>query len=157
MNKNAMAEEYFPKMERFARTMVPESDAEDVCQEILLRLISSFDSFKGESSFRTWAYSIGRRTVADFYRKQVRFESVVNKSATVSVIDDSENIALESLSLEEIMNQLSEIDRETLTIMLQEGLSFSMAADFLQIKYENIRSRYRRAIDHAKQIAEEGI
>lgn len=33
-------------------------DAEDATQEILVRLVTRLDSFRGESSFRTWAYRV---------------------------------------------------------------------------------------------------
>lgn len=34
------------------------ADAEDATQEILLKLVTRLDSFRGESAFRTWAYRV---------------------------------------------------------------------------------------------------
>src|SRR5438046_3157921 len=34
------------------------ADAEDATQEILIRLVTGLDSFRGESSFRTWVYRV---------------------------------------------------------------------------------------------------
>src|SRR5438132_1450573 len=34
------------------------SDAEDACQEILIRLVANLDGFRGESAFSTWAYRV---------------------------------------------------------------------------------------------------
>ncbi len=40
------------------RMLGSRADAEDATQEILLRIVTHLDSFRGESSFRTWAYRV---------------------------------------------------------------------------------------------------
>src|SRR5690348_12243767 len=40
------------------RSLGSASDAEDAAQEILIRLVTGLDSFRGESSFRTWVYRV---------------------------------------------------------------------------------------------------
>src|SRR5687768_10758795 len=49
------------------------ADAEDVTQEVLIKVITRLDSFRGESSIRTWAYRIAVRHVLD--RKRSRIEA----------------------------------------------------------------------------------
>jgi RNA polymerase sigma factor (sigma-70 family) len=43
-------------------------EAEDVTQEILVRIITGLASFRGESSFRTWAYRIATNHVLNWRR-----------------------------------------------------------------------------------------
>jgi RNA polymerase sigma factor (sigma-70 family) len=54
-------------------TACPE-DARDACQEILIKVITRLDSFRGESSLRTWAYRIAVRHLLD--RKKSRVEAL---------------------------------------------------------------------------------
>ncbi|HEX4952061.1 MAG TPA: RNA polymerase sigma factor [Thermoanaerobaculia bacterium] len=44
-------------------------DAEDATQEILIRLVTGLSSFRGDSSFRTWAYRIACNTLLTLRRK----------------------------------------------------------------------------------------
>jgi RNA polymerase sigma factor (sigma-70 family) len=48
-------------------------DAEDATQEILIRIITGLGSFRGGSSFRTWAYRVACNTLLSL-RKQGRME-----------------------------------------------------------------------------------
>ncbi len=46
-------------------------DAEDACQEILVKLVTRLASFRGDSGFTTWAYRVAVRHLIDFRRSQV--------------------------------------------------------------------------------------
>lgn len=43
--------------------------AEDLVQEVYIRVFKSHDRFEGKSSTRTWLYSIARNTAIDHFRK----------------------------------------------------------------------------------------
>src|SRR5687767_10794550 len=46
-------------------------DAEDACQEILVRLVTRLSTFRGESRFSTWLYRVAVRHLIDFRRSRV--------------------------------------------------------------------------------------
>ncbi len=48
-------------------------DAEDASQEILVKVVTRLEGFRGESSVRTWAYRISVRHMLD--RKKSRVEA----------------------------------------------------------------------------------
>jgi RNA polymerase sigma factor (sigma-70 family) len=50
-------------------------DAEDVTQEVLIKIVTRLGSFRGESSIRTWAYRITIRHLLD--RKRSRVEALL--------------------------------------------------------------------------------
>lgn len=54
-------------------TACPE-DAEDVTQEVLIKVITRLDAFRGDASVRTWAYRIAVRHVLD--RRKSRVEAL---------------------------------------------------------------------------------
>lgn len=46
-------------------------DAEDATQDILIRIISGLNGFKGESSFRTWVYRVACNTLLTLREKRI--------------------------------------------------------------------------------------
>jgi RNA polymerase sigma factor (sigma-70 family) len=46
------------------------ADAEDASQEILIRLMTGLDTFKGESSFRTWVYRVASNQLLTTRKRQ---------------------------------------------------------------------------------------
>jgi RNA polymerase sigma factor (sigma-70 family) len=50
------------------------ADAEDASQEILVKIVTRLDSFRGDASLRTWAYRVAVRHILD--RKKGRLESL---------------------------------------------------------------------------------
>ena len=50
------------------------SDAEDVTQETLIKIITKLSTFRGDSSFRTWAYRIAANHVINMKKRKKEFE-----------------------------------------------------------------------------------
>ncbi len=48
-------------------------DAEDIVQDVFVAAFDSYDSFKGESSPKTWLMNILKFKIADFYRKKYKY------------------------------------------------------------------------------------
>lgn len=69
------------------------SVAEDLLQETLLAALQAVDSFKGESSERTWLTAILKRKVCDYLRKTGREislnEKVLEKEDTAAYFDET--------------------------------------------------------------------
>ena len=72
--------EYAPFVWRGLRRLgVPESDVEDVCQEVFVVVHRKLGDFEGRSSLRTWIYGICARTASDYRRSgRVRREVVTD-------------------------------------------------------------------------------
>jgi RNA polymerase sigma factor (sigma-70 family) len=68
-----------PRVLRHCGRMLPyPEDAEDACQETLLRVSQRVSSFDGRSLFVTWLYQVTGNTCRDAYRRmRVRAEQVV--------------------------------------------------------------------------------
>lgn len=52
------------------RMLGKRADAEDATQEILIRVVRSLATFRGESQFRTWLYRVAANHLLNFRRKQ---------------------------------------------------------------------------------------
>jgi len=63
-------------------------DAEDICQEVLIRGCSRLNTFQGRSTLRTWLLSIAKRAVSDFFREN-RWSRIINAGQTVTTDEDT--------------------------------------------------------------------
>lgn len=61
---------YRPRILRFLARLVGEEDAEDVAQEVFLRVGQGLTDFRGESSLTTWIYRIARNAALDRLRRR---------------------------------------------------------------------------------------
>lgn len=70
--------QHLPSLHALARRLLGNRDeAEDVVQEALLRASRSLGHFRGESSLKTWLYSITARVALDHLRAAKRWSSQV--------------------------------------------------------------------------------
>jgi RNA polymerase sigma-70 factor, ECF subfamily len=58
-----------PAVMRLCSRMLPcREDAEEACQDALLRIASRIHTFEGRSSFQTWMYAVASNSARDTYR-----------------------------------------------------------------------------------------
>lgn len=61
---------YSPRLMTYIKSKVQnEYDAEDILQEVFLKLQSNIDNIKDESKLSSYAYRIARNLIIDYYRK----------------------------------------------------------------------------------------
>lgn len=66
-------ETYHHELFQFLFYMVKNREqAEDLVQEVYIKVLKSYNQFEGRSSEKTWLFSIGRHVAIDWFRKQKR-------------------------------------------------------------------------------------
>ena len=141
---------YLPKIYGKVQSLVPESDAEDVVQDIFLSLVDAIHSFKGKSAFSTWLHRIAMNKVADFHRKTSRRRQKLGETQVPEAFNPWA-ATNDELIVKQALMQLPERHRDILLLKFSEGLSFTEIADRLDVTYEATRSRYRRAIEAIRE------
>jgi RNA polymerase sigma factor (sigma-70 family) len=73
LSYNVLHQKWFPKLSRYLATQVSENDAEDLAENILIKVYYSkqrtrYDPERG--SFNTWIFKIAKNTLIDFLRKE---------------------------------------------------------------------------------------
>ncbi|KUP06241.1 RNA polymerase sigma factor SigX [Bacillus coahuilensis p1.1.43] len=81
--------------------------AEDLVQEVYVRVLKSYDRFKGNSSEKTWLFSIAKNVAVDHFRKQ----KTLKRRILERFEHTSEDILDPSKLPEEIILQSEEIRR----------------------------------------------
>ncbi len=142
---------YLPRVYDVVQSLVPESDADDVTQEVFLSVVDSIWKFESRSTFSTWLYRITKNKIADYYRRKSR-----NRETALDDQQDFESfypwdIIDSELIVKAALAMLPDKPREILLMKFLYGLSFREIGDRLGLTYEGVRSRYRRAIYMVQQ------
>lgn len=80
-----------------------QEDAEDLCQEVFIRVLKQIDKFRGESKLSTWIGSIAYNACVDHVRKSKR--DMLSKSDSIEAIN---------LAQSDVSPLLDNIDRNTM-------------------------------------------
>ena len=151
----------------FIRHMVhSENEAEDITQEVFIKVWKNIKKYKLGQNFKTWLFSIAKNSTIDFLRKRkvLNFSDLdpvarERRGGGENSIDFSETIPDESLLPDEALEKLQNVDflnklLETLsfeykTILLlhyQEEMTFEEIGKILKKPLNTVKSYHRRAI-----------
>jgi len=144
-----------PALARFAVSAGEREGVDELVQDTFVRAFTSLDSFRGESSLRTWLFTIERRLMLDRRRAEKRSRATVPVQETDSV---SEYGALDGLIAEEAqervrrsLDALSPTQREVFTLRVQQGLSYKEIAEVVGSTEGAARVHYHNAIQRVKE------
>ena len=152
----ALVERYQRRVVQLALGMTKDPDeAMDIAQETFVRVHRYLPSFKGDSSFFTWAYRIAMNLCLDVQRRRGRLERVdleQGDEAEIEAAMDAPSAALagpqrQALNaelrgrIEEALASLSENHRAILLLREVEGLSYEDLAKVLGIRKGTVMSR----------------
>ena len=116
-------------------------------------MINKIDSFDENKKFSTWLMTIGKNLYVDQYRKKVKSEEYIANEKQEGSFSDPENEAIGKISVEELLNVLTEKERFIIEMRIFKEMPF---ADISQITGESetsLRSRFFRVINRLKTIA----
>jgi RNA polymerase sigma-70 factor (ECF subfamily) len=129
--------------------------AEDLVQEVYIRVYKSYHRFEGKSSEKTWLFSIARNVAIDFFRKQKGWkERLLEKFdwSTSAVKDEypiPEEIAVQNEEIKWIYKCLEFCtmdQRAVITLRYLQDLSISETADALGWTESKVKTTQHRAL-----------
>jgi RNA polymerase sigma-70 factor (ECF subfamily) len=149
---------YAPSVARFVASLGERQEVEEVVQDTFVRAFASLEGFRGESSLRSWLFTIARNLVRDRVRSRARKFQVVpieeshavteHDALDAAVSDETERRLGEALEL------LSPMQREVFTLRVSEGLSYREIAAVVgstegaaRVHYHNAKRSIREFID----------
>ncbi len=136
-------------------------DAEDITQDILIKIITKLSSFQGKSTFKIWLYKIVKNHVLTMKKRTYetmlsnfrQFRTVL-EDLTDQDLPDKKSVPVEvPLLVEEtkmgcIMGMITCLDREQRLIFIMGdifGLSDTEGAPLFEISKDNFRQKLSRA------------
>ena len=151
----ALVERHAAALARYVGSLGERDGAEEVVQDTFVRAFASLDSFRGESSLRTWLFTIARRLVADRRRSLRRRREVGNLE---DVDAATEYTALDTMIASEAqrkvwgaVGKLSPTQREVFLLRVNEGLSYKEIAEVAGTTEGAARVHYHNALRTVKE------
>lgn len=120
--------------------------AEDVVQEVFIKVYRALDTFEGDSAFSTWLFRVTRNTCVDMLRQGKRRPVPVDPLdiQSTSTPDHAQRI-VDAAALEQAMQTLQPEDKEALGAVTLFGLSYQEAAQAIGVPLGTVKSRVFRA------------
>ena len=143
MDAGQIYEEFQPKVRAYVRGKIHDPhDAEDLVSAVFMKVVQKLDSFDpAKASVSTWAYTITRNTVTDYFRTRrsmVAFEDYM--------VDETElaDDALDSLA--DALMSLKEKERDLIVLHYYSGHTLKTVAEMMGMSYINAKVIHKKAL-----------
>ena len=144
-----------PSLARFAANLGARDDVEELVQDTFVRAFGSLDAFRGESSLRTWLFTIERRLLLDRRRSEKRRRETigVEEHEAVSGYDALDGVVAAETEqrVREAIERLTPTQREVFTLRVSEGLSYKEIAEVVGSTEGAARVHYHNAMRAVKE------
>src|SRR5437899_260056 len=136
-------------------------DAEEVTQEVLIKVITKLSTFKGESKFRTWLYHIAANHVLNMKRRSAEcrattfadYGAAIQRTPDLDLPDPNSVPVSLAILVEETKNSctmgmllcLDRAQRLIFTLGAILGVSDAVGGDVLEMSADNFRQCLARA------------
>ena len=148
-------ERYSQKVYRKCYSFVNDSaKAEDLAHDIFLKVITKLGTFKENSRFSTWLYSITYNYCMDSIRKEKRAkEEQMDENFDFSEEEvDHEFLGMKSEVLKKSLQEISAEERTMLLMKYQDDFSIKEIADSFKISESATKMRLMRTKEKMKKI-----
>ena len=129
------------------------NDAEDITEEVFLRMLESINSFKWQGHpFSSWLFRIAHNLVVDYFRKNSRRKTAPLEEARTSIgasaqdMDSDLDIKLSFERAHQAMGGLTDLQREVLSLRFGAELSVRETAKAIGKKENAIKASQHAAI-----------
>ena len=140
------------------------ADAEDVTQEVFVKMWRKLKLFDTNKNFKTWLFTIAKNTAIDYLRKKKTIpfshfdtaegrnfleETLIDSSPLPSEVLDNAALAKE---IERAIKKLPNAYRAVINFRYQDNLTFREIAQRLNEPLDTVKSRHRRALGALKKL-----
>ncbi len=158
----AAAEAAYPALGRAATILCwSRSDVEDVVQETMLRAFKAYGSFRGDSSFLTWAYAILARVAQAANRRHVnRLPSDLANDQPLPLppVDRAVVAEEDARCLIDAIRSLPDRQREMVTLHFLEHFRYAEIADALGVSVGTVKATlFEAKVSLRRALARKGL
>lgn len=155
---------YHQELYRFIFYMVKDKEVtEDLVQEVYIKVLKSLDTFKGNSSKKTWLFSIARYTTTDYFRSQKRMKARVldffDWGEKGESLEDKkplpEELIIENKQMQLVYRYLDKcsIDqRSVLILRFIQSFSIRETAEILNFTESKVKTTQHRGLKVVKKL-----
>ncbi|MGB2692416.1 MAG: sigma-70 family RNA polymerase sigma factor [Thermodesulfobacteriota bacterium] len=132
-----------------------EDDADDLLQEIFIKIHSNLEQLEDEKKLAPWIYQIVRNSLTDYYRKKRLETSELDEENTASLeieTDDDIYSACVSGCLKVFIDRLPEKYKEPLVLSDIKEIKQKDIAEQMELSYSGLKSRVQRGREMIKEM-----
>ena len=129
------------------RVCLDESDANDITQNVLIKIIKNLDKFNFNSEFKTWYYRIAYNESITFMKK-IKWHTNIDEVQNIIISEDNtaknidNSILKDDISIE--INKLPIIDRNIILYFYYDDLKIKEIAEILGKNENTIKTKLSR-------------
>jgi RNA polymerase sigma-70 factor, ECF subfamily len=142
-----------PLMQFILKRVHDEATAEDLLQEVFLRVHQQVETLKDARKLESWLYQIARNSIIDYYRGSRPTISLEASDALYLPEDAPDDDIITELfpSVRAMVRSLPETDRQALILTEYQGLTQKELSERLGLSFSGAKSRVQRAREKLKQ------
>ncbi|MFT8720327.1 sigma-70 family RNA polymerase sigma factor [Acetobacter sp.] len=136
-----------PELRAFARFLSRDRmRADDLVQETVVRAFASRDQFTDNTNLKAWSFTILRNLFYEHTRRCKRERAILDEYGERSHPEAVHDAALSDLSdLNRLLWSLPVAQREALTLVGAQGMSYEEAARICEVSVGTMKARVSRA------------
>lgn len=152
---SVLVERHAGAVGRYIASLGIRAGGEDLVQDAFVRAFGSLATFRGESAFRTWLFTIARRLVADVRRARRRApeHTEVQEGDASTEFDALDQVMAGETQrqMQAALTRLTPTQREVFRLRITDGLSYKDIAVVVGTTEGAARVHYHNALRQVKE------
>lgn len=130
------------------RVCLNETDAQDIAQEVIIKIIKNLKKFQFQSDFSTWYFRIAYNESINFLKKKKIIFDIDDETYEIASDENIEKEIETRLSNEEITQQINSlplIERNIILYFYYDNLKIKEISHILQLNENTVKTKLSRA------------
>ena len=132
-------------------------DAEDILQEVYIRIFHSSDSYRPEGKPMAWIFAITRNLALMRLREGRRYGELPEEARAQIPAKDSGLSTEDRMVLDAAMQGLTDEERQIVMLHALTGMKHREIAEVMELALPTVLSKYHRAIKKMRHMLTEGL
>lgn len=144
---------YHKRLFNFLAKMTMERTiAEDLTQNVFLRMLKYRNSYREGAKFQSWIYQMARNVFVDHYQESKNKNGFVKMETLPERMDeDYQDIEQQERLLHQSMQRLPDEQRELLVLTRFQHMKYEEVAEIMNTTVANIKVKVHRAINKLRE------
>jgi RNA polymerase sigma-70 factor (ECF subfamily) len=126
--------------------------AEDLTQNVFLRMLKYRGSYRDGARFQSWIYQMARNVFVDHYQESKNKSGIVKMENLPDKVDETgEDLEQQERVLHLSMQRLPEEQRELLVLTRFQHMKYEEVAEIMNTSVANIKVKVHRAINKLRE------
>ncbi len=145
-----------PLFDFLSRVTGDRTAAEDLVQDVFVRVLKYRRTYRDDSCFEAWLYRIARNARADHFRQRRAAEPLGNRELDLPALTPGPQQQLEARrdaeSVKRALDQLPDDKRELLVLAKYRDMRYERIAEILEIEVGTVKVRVHRAVKELRAL-----